>query len=75
VNLNRCIYRYQTKKTDDLQIMQELCQLAECQPRWGCGKMTDYLRHQGLGWPEVAFSRPAGPDASMTPGISVEIVI
>ena len=50
VNLNRCTYRYQARKTDDQQIVEELHQLAESQPRWGCRKMTDYLRHQGHGW-------------------------
>lgn len=50
VNLNRCTYRYQAKKTDDQQIVQELRQLAESQPRWGCRKMTDYLRNQGHRW-------------------------
>jgi putative transposase len=29
----------------DEPIILELCQLAERQPRWGCGKMTDYLRN------------------------------
>jgi putative transposase len=46
VQLSRCAYRYQTKKTADEPIAQELRQLAESQPRWGCGKMTDYLRNQ-----------------------------
>jgi len=50
VNLNRCTYRYQAKKSDDQSIIQELHQLAERQPRWGCGKMTDYLRNQGHSW-------------------------
>jgi putative transposase len=50
VNLNRCTYRYQARKTDDQQIAQELRQLAESQPRWGCRKMTDYLRNQGHPW-------------------------
>jgi len=50
VNLNRCTYRYQARKTDDPQIVQELHQLAESQPRWGCRKMTDYLRNQGHPW-------------------------
>jgi putative transposase len=50
VNLNRCSYRYQARKTEDAQIRQELCQLAQRQPRWGCGKMTDYLRNQGHRW-------------------------
>ena len=50
VNLNRCTYRYRARKTDDQQIVQALCQLAESQPRWGCRKMTDYLRNQGHRW-------------------------
>jgi putative transposase len=50
MNLNRCTYRYQAKKTDDQQIEQELRELAERQPRWGCRKMTQYLRNQGRGW-------------------------
>jgi len=50
VNLNRGTYRYQAKKTDDHEIIQELHQLADRQPRWGCRKMTDYLRNQGHHW-------------------------
>jgi putative transposase len=50
VNLNRCTYRYQARKTDDRQIVEELHQLAESQPRWGCRKMTDYLRNHGHRW-------------------------
>jgi putative transposase len=50
VNLNRCTFRYQAAKADDPQIAEELRQLAEQQPRWGCGKMTDYLRNQGHIW-------------------------
>ena len=50
VNLNRCTYRYQAKKTKDQEVIQELYQLAERQPRWGCRKMTDYLRNQGHPW-------------------------
>ena len=50
VNLHRCTYRYQAKKTNDQEIAQELHQLAESQPRWGCRKMTDYLRNQGYHW-------------------------
>jgi putative transposase len=34
----------------DEPITQELQQLAENQPRWGCAKMTDYLRNQGHIW-------------------------
>lgn len=50
IGLNRCSYRYQAKRMDDSEIAQELRQLAESQPRWGCRKMTDYLRHQGHPW-------------------------
>jgi putative transposase len=49
--LSRCAYRYQAKKTADEPIARELRQLAERQPLWGCGKMSDYLRNQeGHGW-------------------------
>jgi putative transposase len=50
VNLNRCTHRYQARRPDDHEIVQELHQLAESQPRWGCRKMTDYLRNQGHRW-------------------------
>src|SRR5260221_1711677 len=47
LDLSRSAYRYQAKKTEDLEIVRQLRQLAEHQPRWGYGKMIDYLRHQG----------------------------
>ena len=50
VGLQRCTYRYQAKPNDDSEIVQELRQLAEWQPRWGCKKMTHYLRNQGHAW-------------------------
>jgi putative transposase len=50
VQVSRCAYRYQTKRITDEPIVQELQQLADKQPRWGCGKMSDYLRNQGYGW-------------------------
>lgn len=50
VSLHRGTYRNQTKKTDDQEIVQELQQLSESQLRWGCRKMTDYLRNQGIRW-------------------------
>ena len=46
IQLRRCVYRYQEKRSTDGPIVQELRQLAEKQPRWGCSKMTDYLRKQ-----------------------------
>ena len=50
MQVSRCAYRYQPKKITDEPIAQELCQLADRQPRWGCAKMTDYLRNQGHVW-------------------------
>lgn len=51
VQLSRCVYRYQAKRTTDEPIVQELRQLADKQPRWGCEKMSDYLRNQaGHAW-------------------------
>lgn len=50
VNLNRCTYRYPVRKSEDDQIVHELRQLAQQPPRWGCGKMTHYLKNQGHGW-------------------------
>ena len=50
IQVSRCAYRYQAKRTTDEPISQELRQLAQSQPRWGCAKMTDYLRNQGHGW-------------------------
>jgi putative transposase len=44
------VYRYQATRTNDEPIAAELQQLAHRQPRWGCGKMTDYLKNQGYGW-------------------------
>lgn len=46
VQVSRCGYRYQAKRTTDEPIAQELRQLAEQQPRWGCDKMINYLRNQ-----------------------------
>jgi len=50
VQVSRCVYRHQAKRSTDEPIAQELRQLAERQLRWGCDKMTDYLRNQGHPW-------------------------
>jgi putative transposase len=50
LDLSRSAYRYQAKSIDDQRIEQELQKLANSQPRWGYGKMIDYLRHQGYVW-------------------------
>lgn len=48
--LSRSVFRYQRRKRDDEEISQELLGLASCKPRWGFGKMADYLEHQGHQW-------------------------
>jgi putative transposase len=50
IQLSRCAYRYQEKRSTDEPIAQELRQLADKQPRWGCDKMTDCLRNDGQAW-------------------------
>jgi putative transposase len=50
MNLSRSVFRYQARKLDGDEIAQELLQLAGRKPRWGFGKMADYLKHQGYGW-------------------------
>ena len=50
MQVSRCAYRHQAKRSTDEPIAQELRQLADRQPRWGCEKMTDYLRNQGHAW-------------------------
>ena len=50
LDLSRSAYRYQAKSIDDQRIKQELQRLANSQPRWGYGKMIDYLRRQGYVW-------------------------
>lgn len=50
MNLSRSVFRYQARKLDGAEIAQELLHLAGWKPRWGFGKMTDYLKHQGRPW-------------------------
>jgi putative transposase len=50
VQLSRSVFRYEARRSVDEPLAQELRQLADRQPRWGCGKMTDYLRNQGHAW-------------------------
>ena len=51
LGLNRAGFRYQAKKSDDSEIQEQLCKLAERKPRWGFKKMFAYLRNQqGFGW-------------------------
>ena len=50
IRVSRCAYRYHAKRMTDKPIEEKLNQLASQRPRWGCGKMTDYLRNQGYRW-------------------------
>lgn len=50
LSMSRTVLRYVAKLTDDQEITRELLRLADQQPRWGCSKMVDYLRHQGHSW-------------------------
>lgn len=50
LNLSRTVFRYQSKRPDDSEIKQALLELAEGKPRWGFGKMLDYLKQQQYTW-------------------------
>jgi len=50
LSMSRTVLRYAAKLTDDQEITRELLRLADQQPRWGCSKTVDYLRHQGHSW-------------------------
>ena len=50
LGLSRSVYHYQPLPGGDEALQRQLRQLAEEHPRWGFGKMHDYLRNQGQGW-------------------------
>jgi len=50
LNLSRSVYRYKPKKGCDEEVTRELLDLAGRKPRWGFGKMADYLKNKGYGW-------------------------
>ena len=50
LNLSRSVYRYQAKKENDEEIARRLLELAARKPRWGFGKMADYLKNEAHGW-------------------------
>jgi putative transposase len=49
-SLSRTVYRYQPSSTNDEAIITAFQQLAETHPRWGFGKMWQWLKKQGYGW-------------------------
>ena len=50
LNLSRSVYRYRAKKENDEEIARRLLELAGRKPRWGIGKMVDYLKNEAHGW-------------------------
>ena len=58
LNLSRSVYRYQAKKENDEEIARRLLELAARKPRWGFGKMADYLKNAVHGWNHKRISRP-----------------
>ena len=48
--LSRTVYRYQGSSANDEPIISALHQLAEAHPRWGFGKMNQWLKKQGHCW-------------------------
>src|SRR5690606_15585957 len=47
---SRAVARYQPKPHDDEAIVVALKTVSEAHPRWGFGKLYQYLRNQGHGW-------------------------
>ena len=50
MNLSRSVFRYEAKKQDEQELTTELLAVAGRKPRWGFGKMADYLRNKGFRW-------------------------
>ena len=49
-NISRTAFYYQPKLKDDDKIISKLRLLAESKPRWGFGKMFNWLRRKGYPW-------------------------
>jgi putative transposase len=50
LNVSRSAFRYQPKRPDDGELADVLLRLMERWPRWGFGKMCQWLRKQGYVW-------------------------
>jgi len=50
LGMSRSGYRYQAKKSDESEIIEQLLWIAEQKPSEGFKKMYDYLRNQGYNW-------------------------
>jgi putative transposase len=50
IAMSRSVLRYQVKKRDDAELIEALKVVSEAHPRWGFGKIAQYLRNQGKPW-------------------------
>src|SRR6185503_16682512 len=50
MNLSRSVFEYEARKRDEQELTKELLEVAGRKPRWGFGKMADYLRNKGFRW-------------------------
>jgi len=50
IPISQSVARYQPKPRDDNEIIAALKAVSEAHPRWGFGKLYQYLRNQGHGW-------------------------
>jgi len=50
INLSRSVFRYEARKQNEQELAKELLEVAGRKPRWGFGKMADYLRNKGFRW-------------------------
>ena len=50
IAMSRSVLRYQAKKRDDAEVIDALKVVAEAHPRWGFGKIAQYLRNQRKRW-------------------------
>ena len=50
IGISRSVLHYEARPRDDQGIIAVLKQLAAEQPRWGFGKMYQWLRNRGYGW-------------------------
>jgi putative transposase len=56
--MSRSVLRYQAKKRDDAELINALNVVSELHPRWGFGKIAQYLRNQGKPWNRKRIYRP-----------------
>ncbi len=57
LNLSRSVYRYHAKLVNDKEITRSLKELAARKPRWGFGKMADYLKNEAHRWKHKRIRR------------------